>query len=899
MTRRDGMIPMETAPVDALRPKPVLWLARELQSILGGKWFGEPPGDFQITGVNYYSSQVEPGDLVFTTDPGTWKSAAYKDTHGNIPRFFTERHAAAVVTDRLPGRYQGSHPILLVDNTRQALDRLGRAARDRMRGTVLAITGSAGKTTTKELTRFLLSRQDRTKGSRKNYNHGPGVSLMLAETPPGTRFGVYEFSVDLPRVTAAKAAILRPHVAVITNIHPDHLQFYGTLERLTDQKCLLFKSLMPGGVAVLNRDAVLFERQVDNAERAGIRNFITFGLHEQADMKAISCSLHPDSSDVTVSFQHNVASFRINQPGKHIVMDCLCALAAVHAAGGDWLRAAEDIAGAPIPGRRNEQHSIEIPGGRITLIDDTFSANPASIQAGLGVVGLTGPPPGGRRIAVIGEIKELGETSPQLHTALAPHVLTAGIDVLFTVGRDLQGIWTALPANMKGRHSEDPQRIARALVEEIRPGDIVWVKGSRRSAANLETILSAIKGAGKDGTQARNAMNESPPPRHPHIEAAHNATAVPDGSRAQRGASAIEVVFVGDTAFGENYQEQYAQRGETNILEERGYDAPLAKVRSFLLEADLVIANLETPLTDLRETPLAGRKTWIHRGDPRLTPRHLMANNIKVVGLANNHMLDYGQDGFLETIASLDTAGIPFFGGGKTLSEAGQSFIWQRQVLGQTFTLAVIGMFVGPAPEKDVDGVYATKTRPGLNPVSLKQLGKEIRRIREHFRNACIVLFPHWGANYRWRTERQARLAERMLAQGADLIIGHGGHMVQEIGTSLQRWIVFGIGNFMFNSKGRYGRLGAPPFSSVASLRLEILPGSLGKSLRLYPIVTDNRRTDYQTRFVAEDEFHEVVALLRTRSMGIQDFSGDIRCGSAKSSDTVRYFLEMPLGESG
>lgn len=899
MTKRDDMIAVEAATVDTQLSKPVLWLARELQSIMGGEWVGQVSGDLQITGVNYYAGQVEPGDLVFTTDPKTWRSPAYKDTNTIIAQLFEEKHAAVVVADKYPGKYQGPHPILLVDNTRKALDRLGRAARDRMHGTVIAITGSAGKTTTKELTRFLLSRQDQTKGSRKNYNHGPGVSLMLAETPPATRFGVYEFSVDLPRVTEKKAAIIRPHVVVITNIHPDHLQFYGTLERLTDQKCLLFKSLEPDGVVILNRDAALFERQIDNAEKAGVRNIITVGLHELADMKATACTLRPDSSDVTVSFQENEVSFQVNQPGEHIVLDCLCALATVHAAGGNWLKAADDIAGAPVLGRRNEQLSIEIPGGQITLIDDTFSANPASIKAGLGVIGLTKPSPGGRRIAVIGEIKELGETSPQLHTDLAPHVLNAGIDVLFTVGRDLEGIWTALPEKMPGRHSEDPELIARAVVKEVRAGDIVWVKGSRRSAANLEKILSAIKGAGKKVPQTRVAMDGEPPPQHPHVDNEKKVTANPVVNGAQQDASAIEVLFVGDTAFGENYQEQYAQYGESNILEERGYDAPLAKVRNILMAADLVIANLETPLTDLRDTPLAGKKTWIHRGDTRLTPRHLSANNIKVVGLANNHMLDYGQDGFLDTIASLDKAGIPFFGGGKTRSEAGQPFIWQKQIVGQTFTLAAIAMFVGPAPEKDVDGVYATETRPGLNPVSIKQLGKEIQRIREHFRNAYIVLFPHWGANYKWRTERQARLAEKMLAQGADLILGHGAHMMQEIGRSQQRWIVFGLGNFMFNSKGRYGKLGAPPFSSVAKLRIEILSGTLRKSLRLYPIVTDNRRTDYQTRFVAEDEFHEVVALLRTRSMGIQDFSGDIRCGSEKSSDTVRYFLEMPLGESG
>ncbi len=242
-------------PMDINKTKSVLWSAQELQSIMGGQWVGQVPEDLYVTGVNYYAGQVEPGDVVITTEPKTWRSSNYANTNEIIQTLFDDKHAAVVVAGQLPANYSPDKPVLLVEDTRQALDVLGKAARDRMCGTVVAITGSAGKTTTKEITRFLLSQQGTTKGSRKNYNHGPGVPLMLAETPPDTRFGVYEFSVDLPNVTEKKADIIRPNVALITNIHSDHLQFYGTLEKLTDQKCLLFKSLKPEGIVVLNRDS--------------------------------------------------------------------------------------------------------------------------------------------------------------------------------------------------------------------------------------------------------------------------------------------------------------------------------------------------------------------------------------------------------------------------------------------------------------------------------------------------------------------------------------------------------------------------------------------------------------------------------------------------------------------
>ncbi len=894
MNKRDP-IHDEEATSEKKVTQPVLWHARDLQPIMGGTWVGQVSGDICITGVNYYPGQVEPGDLVFTTEQHTWRSAAYKNTNKIIAKLFDQKHAAVIVASQLPENQRSENPVLLVEDTRLALDKLAAAARDRMSGTVVAITGSAGKTTTKEITRFLLSEQAITKGSRKNYNNGPGVSLMLAETPPNIRFGVYEFSVDLPRVTEKKAKIISPDVVVITNIHADHLQFYGTLEKLTDQKCLLFKALKPDGVVVLNRDSTLFEQQLGNARKANVNQVTTFGLHDNADMQVVEYSLKPESSDVTIQFHGKKMSFRVNQPGIHIVMDCLGALAAVQAAGGNWLQAAGDIARAPILGRRNEHFTVEVSDGSITLIDDTFSANPASMQAGLGVLGLTEPSAGGRRIAVMGEIKELGDTSLQLHTALAPHVFQAGVDVLFTVGRDLQGMWQALPEKMRGLHSENPEQIAMAVVKEMRGGDIVWVKGSRRSTANLEMILSAITQAGKTVRKKKpnEVLAQSISPQNSPREETSKHLILPDANTADPSLSSLEVVFVGDTAFGENYQELYEDNGEPNILKQRGYDAPLAKVHDILIEADLVIANLETPLTDLKISPLSGAKTWIHWGDVRRTPYHLLSNNIKVVSLANNHMFDYGTDGFLQTTASLDLAGIAFFGAGKNLGAAGQSFIWQRTINGQGFTLAVIAMYVGPAREKDAYGVYASEAKPGLNPVSLKGMRHEIRRIKQRFSNAFVVLFPHWGANYQWRTERQAKLAASMLAEGADLILGHGAHMLQEIQRSDQRWIVFGIGNFMFNSKGRYDKLGAPPYSLIAQLRVDVHQGSLKKSLRLYPIVTDNRITDYQTRFVTEREFEEVVSLLDNRYTG--GFSNDVRCAKEENEGQTRFYIELPL----
>ncbi len=314
-----------------------------------------------------------------------------------------------------------------------------------------------------------------------------------------------------------------------------------------------------------------------------------------------------------------------------------------------------------------------------------------------------------------------------------------------------------------------------------------------------------------------------------------------------------------------------------------------------LTDVDLVVANLETPLTDLKVSPLADTKSWVHWGDVKQTPSHLLANNISVVGLANNHMFDFGQEGFFQTLESLEEAGITYFGGGATIDEAGEAFIAQSQIDGKVFTLAMISMYVGPSREKDSFGVYASEKDRGLNPISFKHLRDEIKRVRKEYVNAFVVLFPHWGPNYKWRTERQVKLAERMLEEGADLVLGHGAHMMQEIERHDNRWIVYGLGNFMFNSKGRYDKLDAPPYSFIAKLRVDVLSGVFNKRLRLYPIVTDNRKTDYQTRFVTESEFEEVVSLLKSHYLPSAHFLNDVRCDKEEGKEETRIFIELSL----
>jgi poly-gamma-glutamate capsule biosynthesis protein CapA/YwtB (metallophosphatase superfamily) len=587
--------------------------------------------------------------------------------------------------------------------------------------------------------------------------------------------------------------------------------------------------------------------------------------------------------------------FDVSYPGEHMIMNCLTALATVHALGGDWRRAITQMSTLPQLRRRNQHYVLGLESGTAELIDDTFSANPGSVRAGLSVLKLTNPPRGGRRIAVLGEIKELGEESVKFHTELAPAVKEAGVDLLFTIGADFTAMRETLKPDLPGLHSNDPDEIAKAVTSTLRPGDMVWIKGSRRSPADLEHIISAIKAAAK-------IIRRSFSPSLPRIATETEARITPKTSyqgplqprvaRAKKNQRRLEILLLGDTAFGENYQEELEHAGHENNLKIRGYDAPLDGMRDVLLSADFAVANLETPITDIERSPLAGKKSWVHWGDVNKTPTHLLSHNIDVVTLANNHTFDYGAAGFDQTLAILEARGLTAFGGGADLEAAGQPFTVKVEVAGRRLTLAMIAAFMGR--DQAWGSPFATAERGGLNPLDPISIGLRIGRIKRKDPDAFVIVLPHWGANYKWRRKRQKLLAVELLSAGADLIIGHGAHMIQEVEKRQGCWIVYSLGNFMFNSPGRYARYEAPPYSFIGRLVLEPEgERGLAKRLQLLPLVTDNRLTNYKPRFVTEEEFDEVRSLLSQRSIGRRPVEPELTC--SRRDPDGRFFFEIVL----
>lgn len=334
----------------------------------------------------------------------------------------------------------------------------------------------------------------------------------------------------------------------------------------------------------------------------------------------------------------------------------------------------------------------------------------------------------------------------------------------------------------------------------------------------------------------------------------HPGGEMPPGDR-------IRVLFGGDTAFAESYGDT-----QRRLLEEKGYDFPLAGVRPLLEKVDLAVCNLETPITNLDRSPHAGKKAYIHRSCPNRAPEAYQENRMLAFSLANNHTLDYGLEGLAQTLAALEGKGLAWFGAGLTERESEKPLLREFSKGALRFRLAVIGAFQYAGRYDRLYDFYADGEKGGCKKLGEYAVRKQIADIRAEHPGAYVVVFPHWGENYRWRTPAQTALGRAMIRSGADLVVGHGAHAMQEIERYRGKWILYGLGNFVFLSEGRYGKEKYPPYSFAAELLAVDRPGRPDIRVRLYPIHSDNLRTGFQPRPLGEDEFEDFCRILRRKS---------------------------------
>jgi UDP-N-acetylmuramoyl-tripeptide--D-alanyl-D-alanine ligase len=453
-----------------------LWTSAEIASATGGT----ASAPFEAEGVTFDSREVEAGHLFIAL-----KGEA-TDGHRFLDQAFAAGAAGALVGADTP------HPHVRVADTMAALNDLGRAARARGAARICGVTGSVGKTGTKEALYAALERSAPGTAHRsvKSYNNHTGVPLSLARMKREARFGVFEMGMNHPGELAALTRLVRPHVALVTAIAPAHREFFASDEEIADAKGEIFQGLEPGGTAIVPFDSPHRDRLIA-AARPHAAQIVTFGLGKGADVHARDWVPTPNGGSLVAALLPEAElTFTISQPGEHWVSNALAVLAAVEALGGDL--AAAGLALADMPGLkgRGERHLIRIGGGEAVLIDESYNANPASMAATLRSFGALQA--AGRRIAVLGAMRELGEDSAAFHAGLAGPVEAAGIERAILVGEEMAALAKALGQKVKITHVPDTAAATELVAEEARPGDSILVKGS--NSIGLAALVEALTG---------------------------------------------------------------------------------------------------------------------------------------------------------------------------------------------------------------------------------------------------------------------------------------------------------------------------------------------------------------------------------------------------------------------
>jgi UDP-N-acetylmuramoyl-tripeptide--D-alanyl-D-alanine ligase len=465
-----------------------LWTLAEVAAAVEGAAFGV--AEASIRGVSIDTRSLQPGDLFVALKGPNF------DGNGFVGAAASAGAAAALVEAR-PG---AGHPLptVSVADTQAGLERLGRAARARTDARIIAVTGSVGKTSTKEMLAAALSSIGETHWSGGSLNNHWGVPLSLSRMPRDTRFGVFELGMNHAGEIAGLTTQVRPHVAVITTVEAVHLEFFPSVEAIADAKAEIFLGLERDGVAIINGDNPHAGRLAAAARAAGAARIIRFGSGGDAHARLINVTTDGAGSIVEASLFGQTLRYRLGLAGHHMALNSLSVLAAVKAAGAD--PAAASVALGDLSGLagRGKRVAIPVVGGQALLIDESYNASPASVRAALSVLAATPVGAAGRRIAVLGEMRELGSESPALHRGLAETVAATGIDQVFTVGPLMRNLADALPPARLGGWSETAAAMAPEVAAVLKPGDVVMVKGSFgiRMADIVKPLIAGLAAGG-------------------------------------------------------------------------------------------------------------------------------------------------------------------------------------------------------------------------------------------------------------------------------------------------------------------------------------------------------------------------------------------------------------------
>lgn len=467
-----------------------LWTLAELTAALGTGSEGGPAQNAR--GVSIDTRTLEAGDLFVALKD-------QRDGHEFVAAAFKRGAAAALVSPSYQ-RGAGDGALFRVFDTLVGLETLGRAARARLKpdARVAAVTGSAGKTGTKEMLRACLSMLGATHASEKSYNNHWGVPLTLARMPRDTRFGVFEIGMNHAGEIRPLTKMVRPDAAIITTVEAVHLEHFASIEAIADAKGEIFEGLMPGGSAIIKHDNPHAARLCAIAKNLGAQA-VTFGFDARADVRGEDLRLSDTGSDMTVRIGGRSVKVHLAAAGRHVAENALAMLAGLGAVGADLDQAVTALAELQPPTGRGTRILLHVADGEALLIDESYNANPASMRAALATLGSVPRQKFSRRIAVLGDMLELGPEAPALHAGLKDAVEDAGVDLIFACGPYMKGLYDALPKAKKGGYSLASSSLEDMIASNLRGGDVIMVKAS--NGMRLGPIVLGLKSRyGKDGS---------------------------------------------------------------------------------------------------------------------------------------------------------------------------------------------------------------------------------------------------------------------------------------------------------------------------------------------------------------------------------------------------------------
>lgn len=461
-----------------------LWTWEELVRAAGGVADGTP--SVSITGFSIDTRGIAPGEVfVALTDR--------RDGHEFVPAAF-DRGASAALVKNDYARAAGDGALLRVEDPLKGLEAIARAARARSAARIVAVTGSVGKTGTKEALRACLSRLGKTHAAVKSFNNHWGVPLTLARMPADSRYGVFEIGMNHAGEITPLAKMVRPHVAIITTVEPVHLQFFDSVTEIAEAKAEILAGIEPGGTAVLNRDNAFFDL-LDDRTRAHGAHIVSFGQSEAADVHPEVLTLGADGSDIVVRAGKTRVAYRLGAPGAHIAQNSLAVVATLVALEADVEAGVSALAGVKAAKGRGARIEVKRADGAILLVDESYNANPASMRAALAAMATVSREQYPRRIAVLGDMLELGEEAGPLHEELKEAVDAAEADLVFACGPHMKRLFQVLPAARQAKWASTSDDIEDALVATVRGGDVVMIKGSLGS--RMAPLVNALIRSGE------------------------------------------------------------------------------------------------------------------------------------------------------------------------------------------------------------------------------------------------------------------------------------------------------------------------------------------------------------------------------------------------------------------